>query len=357
MNYANRRKEVLKNLTDLDLPQILITDPFSIFYLTGIKINPYERFFALYIRSDGSLILFLNKLFKIPETDIPKVWIDDTDNVISIIGNYLMQKEEIGIDKTLPARFLLPLLEKYPLMHACLASSCVDNLRAIKDSDEQKLLKAASALDDKCMAGVRSFIHDGITEKQCSEYLSKEFYSNGPDVDNFGAIVAFGKNASDPHHSTGNTILRNNDCILIDMGCTLNGYYCDMTRTFFWHTISDKGREIYSVVKLANEKAESIIHPGIPINEIDAVARNIITKYGYGEFFTHRLGHFIGLECHEEGDISSTNCNIVQEGMCFSIEPGIYLPGDVGVRIEDLVMVTQSGCEILNHDSKELQVL
>ena len=130
-----------------------------------------------------------------------------------------------------------------------------------------------------------------------------------------------------------------------------------MTRTFFWKYADPEYVKIYDIVRRANETAESMVRAGVPLCEIDAAARNIISEAGYGEYFTHRLGHFIGMEEHEKGDVSSANTQKAQPGMIFSIEPGVYLPGRFGVRIEDLVIVTEDGCEILNHVDKGLRIL
>ncbi len=130
-----------------------------------------------------------------------------------------------------------------------------------------------------------------------------------------------------------------------------------MTRTFFYKKVSDEHRKVYEIVKKAQQAAIEAVKPGARYCDIDKVARDIITEAGYGEYFTHRLGHSIGIECHEYGDVSSANENVLKPGMVFSIEPGIYLEGDVGVRIEDLVMVTESGVEVLNSFTKELTII
>ena len=145
--------------------------------------------------------------------------------------------------------------------------------------------------------------------------------------------------------------------MLFDVGCIKDGYCSDMTRTFYYKKVSDKAREVYETVKKANEEAIKKVKAGVPLCELDLTARNIITEKGYGPNFTHRLGHFIGLGEHEYGDVSSVNETKAQAGMIFSIEPGIYLAGDTGVRIEDLVLVTEDSCEVLNHYSKELEII
>ena len=141
------------------------------------------------------------------------------------------------------------------------------------------------------------------------------------------------------------------------MGGIKDNYCSDMTRTVFWKQPSPKAREVFETVLEAQKRACALVKPGVRFCDIDAACRDYITEKGYGEFFTHRTGHHIGLECHEYGDISSINETKCEPGMIFSIEPGIYLPGELGVRIEDLVLVTEDGCEILNKLNKELVVI
>ena len=145
--------------------------------------------------------------------------------------------------------------------------------------------------------------------------------------------------------------------VLFDIGCIKDGYCSDMTRSFYFGSVSDAHREVYETVRAANEAAIAKVRPGVPLKELDLAARDLITDKGYGPYFTHRLGHFIGLSEHEYGDVSCVNETLAVPGMIFSIEPGIYLAGDTGVRIEDLVLVTEDGCEILNHYPKTLEIL
>ena len=141
------------------------------------------------------------------------------------------------------------------------------------------------------------------------------------------------------------------------MGCRVNDYCSDMTRTFFYQSVTEKQREVYEVVKRANLAAQAAMKPGMRFCDIDKVARDIITEAGYGPNFTHRLGHCIGIEVHDAGDVSAANQDVVEEGMIFSCEPGIYLPGEFGVRIEDLMLITRDGAMSLNKDSKELEII
>jgi len=182
--------------------------------------------------------------------------------------------------------------------------------------------------------------------------LAAQYAAEGCDSTAFLPIVSYGAHAADPHHEADQTRLKAGDCIVIDMGCRKNRYCSDMTRTFFCRAADPKYAAIHDLVREANELAESMLRPGVPLCDLDKAARDHISAAGYGEYFTHRLGHFIGQTEHEKGDVSATNTTLAKPGMIFSIEPGVYLPGEFGVRVEDLVLVTEDGCEILNHVDK-----
>lgn len=371
-DYLKRFESVKNEMSLQNIDALLISDPYSIFYLTGIFNEPYERFYALYIENDKN-ILFANRLFSVPIIDFEKtkqpyfetIWYADSDDVIKIISKNIINISVLGVDKILAAKFLIPLQKVNNKLKFELGSVCVDNARACKDKAEIEFMKESSRINDVVIQKAFDFIKPDITEKEVAEYINAQFLNEGADGPSFETIVSFGNNAANPHHSPDNTKLKEGDCILIDMGCIKNHYCSDMTRTNFYKSADEKSLQIHEIVRKANEKAESIIKPGVKFSDIDAAARNIITEAGYGEYFTHRLGHFCGQTDHEQGDVSSSNNEVTKPGMIFSIEPGIYLPKDdssknptgLGVRIEDLVLVTQSGCEILNHVDKKYKII
>ena len=218
-------------------------------------------------------------------------------------------------------------------------------------------MRISSAINDKAMAKFKDLIHEGISEKEVADQMLQIYLDLGADGYSFEPLVAFGANAADPHHSPDDTVVKPGDCVLFDVGCIKDGYCSDMTRTFYFKTVSDAHRKVYETAKTANETAISKIRPGVPLCQLDAAARDLISAEGWGPNFNHRLGHFIGLSEHEFGDVSSANTWQAKPGMIFSIEPGIYLTGDTGVRVEDLVLVTENGVEVLNHYPKELQII
>ena len=354
----NRIARIMQELEKTGISQMLIVDPMSIFYLTDVRNYPGERFYALLLRKDKTPVYFLNNLFTIPQdVGAEKVWYSDTDPVMEIVAPYIDHSTPLGVDKDLKARFLLPLMELNAAPAFVNTSLAVDTVRGIKDAEEQEKMREASRINDLAMAELKKLVHEGVTENEIADQLLDIYLSLGAEGFSFGPLVAFGANAADPHHGPDDTVLKDGDVVLFDVGCIKNGYCSDMTRSFYYKSITDEHRVIYEAVREANEAAIAKIKPGVPLKELDLAARDLITEKGYGPNFNHRLGHFIGLSEHEFGDVSSVNETLAVPGMIFSIEPGIYVTGDTGVRIEDLVLVTEDGCEVLNHFPKTLEVL
>ena len=348
--YEQRIKTVRRNLANRGLEQMLVCDPRSIHYLTGAFIEPGERFLGLIVGSDARPTLVLNALFAAPADAACTVRsFTDTDDPLAIVEGLCDADKPLGCDKNLPARFLLPLMERGAASGFVLASDAVDDARAIKDDTERELMRAASAANDAAMDRFRRLVHEGVTGQL--EAIYRELGAQGH---SFTPIVSFGANAADPHHEPDDTPLASGDVVLFDVGCRKGEYCSDMTRTFVFGEPSEKLREVHDTVRRANEAARKLVAPGVRFCDIDAAARSIIEEAGYGSYFTHRLGHQIGLDVHEPGDVSAAHDAPVQAGMVFSIEPGIYLPGEFGVRIEDLVLVTEDGCEVLNSYPREL---
>lgn len=356
---STRIETVLGNLAARGLSQALVCDPRSIQYLVGAYVDPGERFLGLLLRAGQERpTLFLNKLFTAPvgiEADV--VPFKDVDDPLALLAARCDADAPLGCDKNLPARFLIPLIERDAVAGFTLASDVVDDARALKDDRERQLMREASAANDAAMARFRELAREGVTEQQVAAQLEDIYRDLGASGHSFAPIVSFGANAADPHHEPDGTRLQKGDVVLFDVGCRKSEYCSDMTRTFFFGEPDDEQRRVYETVKRANEAGRAAVRPGARFCDIDAAARRIIEDAGYGPRFTHRLGHQIGLDVHEPGDVSSANEATAQPGMCFSIEPGIYLPGRFGVRIEDLVIVTDDGCEVLNSYPRELDIL
>lgn len=344
-----RLQKVLEQMEGDRLTQLLISDPSAIYYLTGQWVHPHERMLALYISVTGNHRLFINDLFTVQDDpDALLVRFSDVQDGVAVVAEHTDHSKPLGVDKDWPARFLLRLMELGGASAYQNASVCVDRVRACKDAQEQQLMRAASKLNDLCMEKVPGMLHEGVTEISVAQQIAALFTELGAEGMSFSPSVGFGANAAIGHHDPDETTLRAGDCVLIDMGCVKDGYCSDMTRTFFYKEASAAHKAVYDLVLAAHEAAEALVRPGVPLCELDHAARSVIAEAGYGAQFTHRLGHSIGFECHEWGDVSATNTDCAREGMIFSIEPGIYLQGDMGVRIENLVLVTADGFERLN---------
>ena len=336
MNQA-RLARVLRNMERDGLTQIVISSTASVYYLTGYWVEPMERMLALYIRADGTCRLFANALFALePQEGLELVLHQDSDEPTAALAAALLPGT-LGVDKAWPSKFLIALLAARP--------------------DVTPVLGSASQINDQVVEAAIAAVRAGAVESELAAYVEGLYRQHGADRSGEGQLVCFGPNGADPHHAPNGTVLRDGDIVVLDIFIPIRRYWCDMTRTVFFRSVSDEGRRVYETVKAANLAAEAVIRPGVPMKDIDRAARKLIEDAGYGPFFTHRLGHGCGLDCHEPPDNSASSPAVAEPGMVFSVEPGIYLPGKLGVRIEDLVLVTEDGCEVLNHASKELRVV
>lgn len=354
----DRIRRVLEKMEKKGITQLMVSDPLSIRFLTGIMVNPGERLYALLLRTNGKHTMFLNYLYYVSNTGFEEVWFSDMEDQIGILAANIDPTQTLGVDKTWPARFLIPLQERCPELKTVWGSDCVDDVRACKNEEEIAIMKEASKINDAVMEKVTDFIKEGMTEKEIADFIDNEFLKAGASGNSFDTIVCFGPNAADQHHGPSDTrTLKAGECVLIDMGCVWKGYCSDMTRTFYCKEAPAEQTEIHDIVREAVERAEAVIKPGVRFCDIDAQARDFIDEKGYSEYWKIRLGHFIGQEDHEYGDVSPINKNVAEPGMIFSIEPGIYLEGKYGVRIEDLVLVTEDGHELLNAVDKKWKIV
>ncbi len=226
--------------------------------------------------------------------------------------------------------------------------SIVEDKRVLKDSQEITKLRKATGITALALEHIRQFLVPGIKEIEIVAELERFIRYQGASSSAFDIIVAGGPNSSRPHHMSSERKLKDNELVLIDLGVDYQGYKSDLTRVFFLGKINVLARKVYDIVLGAQELAIKRIHPGAEMAEIDRVARAYIAKKGYGKYFTHNLGHGFGLEIHEEPRISGNEANAIKPGMTFTVEPGIYLPGKFGIRIEDMVLITRKGCEVLS---------
>ncbi len=350
-----RLAKLVSQLQKNHIDACILTDYYHLKYFIDCSIHTGERLLALLLDNKGKATLFVNALFTAKDSeDYEVVYYHDSSDPIQAMKEH-MEGKVIGIDNNWNAGFLLRLMEAYPANYVS-GSFMMAEIRSSKDEEEQKNMIEASKLNDEVMRRIKPYLKVGVSEREIHDKLVQLFYEVSGGPVSFDPIVAFGKNGGDPHHESDDTILQKGEAIIIDMGCYYKGYCSDMTRTFLQHG-NPEIEKIYDIVLRANTEAEKAIRLGMPLKDVDKVARDIITKAGYGPYFTHRLGHGIGIEVHEPYDVSESDEVLVKEGMCFSCEPGIYLAGVGGVRIEDLVIARADGALILNHYNKEKEYI
>lgn len=236
--------------------------------------------------------------------------------------------------------------------------SIVAQLRVKKSTDEIDLIRQASELAEGVLLDSKDALKAGVAERDVAAEIEYNFKRRGAEGTSFDTIALFGARSSLPHGMPGERTLKSGDITLFDLGCRRAGYCSDLTRTYIFGTIPDsRAEEIYGVVLDAQLAALQAIKPGVQGKDIDAVARERIADAGFGDFFGHGLGHGVGIEIHEAPRLNPRATETLEAGMVVTVEPGIYLPNEGGVRIEDLVVVTDTGCDILTRSSKELEVL
>jgi Xaa-Pro aminopeptidase len=223
----------------------------------------------------------------------------------------------------------------------------VEGLRQIKDNNELQKIKKAIMITLAAYRYIQKFLKPGIREIEIVGEIERFIHRHGARACAFEIIVASGPHAAYPHHVTSNRKLQNNEMVLIDMGVDYQGYKSDLTRTFFLGRIKPLANKVYTIVEQTQSHVVKLIRPGILSRELDAAARQYIWRQGYGPFFSHNLGHGVGLEIHEAPFLSSKSQTQLEAGMVFTVEPGIYLAGRLGVRIEDMVLVTDKGAQVL----------
>ena len=354
----NRVQKVVKEMRARGLSQLIITAPASVFYLTGKWVYPFERMLALYVNDKGETKLYGNRLFVLAgNVDADLVEFDDTDDCVKILADGVAPGI-IGIDKAWPAHFLIRLMEARPDVRPVVGSPAVDAARLIKDEEEQRLMRESSRKNDETIEATIRQLSRGMTELEVAKIYLKEAAARGASGPSFEPLVCYGPNCADPHHgSDDRTRLKDGDSVILDVGLTWQDYCSDMTRTVFCGEPTDEQKRVYELVRAANAAGRAAVRPGVPVSEVDRAARKVIEDAGYGKYFIHRTGHGIGLEEHEFPDVSATGTAVCTPGMCFSVEPGIYLPGKFGVRVEDLVIVTEDGCDTINAVLRELRVI
>ncbi|MGV3010116.1 M24 family metallopeptidase [Streptococcus thoraltensis] len=350
---------LLENLLKQDVAGAVVSDPVTINYLTGFASDPHERYMFLFLIADKQPLLFLPALDAARAKSVvnfPVVGYQDSENPWDKIKAVLPQTDftKVAVEfdnlnvtkfKGLETVFTGAFVNLTPL---------IQNMRLIKSEDEiNKMLIAGDWADKAVQIGFDNISLDK-TETDIIAQIEFELKKQGISKMSFETMVLTGNNAANPHGIPGTNKIENNALLLFDLGVETLGYTSDMTRTVAVGQPDQFKKDIYNLCLEAQLSAQEFIKPGVTASEVDAAARRVIEKAGYGEYFNHRLGHGLGMDVHEFPSIMEGNDMEIQEGMCFSVEPGIYIPGKVGVRIEDCGYVTKNGFETFTKTPKEL---
>lgn len=345
------------------LDAALITSPKHVYYLTGFYSDPHERFMGLVIPVEGEPTLIVPALDReaaaAKSTVQNMVTHTDVQNPYEVLQRALPAGvKQLGLEKGHMT------VERFEAISAVVEASRyadVDQplreMRLIKSAEEIARMKHAIRLIEDALQETVKKVKPGVTEKEIVAELEFQMKRLGAEGPSFDTMVLAGENAALPHGKPGNRQIREGELLLFDAGVAADGYVSDITRTFAVGQISEQMREIYETVLAANQAAIAAVRPGAAFADLDKTARDLIANKGYGEFFMHRLGHGLGMDVHEYPSIHGENKDELRPGMVFTIEPGIYLPGVGGVRIEDNVLVTEDGVEVLTSFPKELTVI
>ncbi|MFT8870810.1 MAG: Xaa-Pro peptidase family protein [Sporolactobacillus sp.] len=363
---TKKLEQIRQWLTAHDGCAAYVADPTNIFYLTGFFCNPHERFLGLFIFPENEPFLVCPQL----ETEKAHAsafnheiigYADDQDPwqaVQRAVSKHRTPGRTIYIEpSTLPYQKALCITRVLPEKTLGSLEELLASMRQIKDSKALDAMKKAGKLADYAVKLGVEAIKKGRTEAAIVAEIEHELAKQGYSQMAFETMVLAGTNSAEPHGVPGTRQIREGDFVLFDLGVVVDGYCSDITRTVSYKFVSDEQRRIYETTLQANLAAIAAAHAGMRIGDLDRVARELIAEAGYGDYFTHRLGHGLGLGEHEGPSMSSDNDSLLKEGMVITIEPGIYMPGVGGVRIEDDIYIGKSGVELLTHYPKDLQIL
>lgn len=341
---------------DKDMEALLVTDPYNMRYLSGFR--------------GGEGVLYISRNCRILITDSRYTEAARQESSFTVmecsaargttdILKEVLQREEVHRLGYEDEAMLCVTFRRYQEAFSEIAQwiplgKSLNKLRQIKTKNEIDCLRQAEAIGDMAFEKILNMIRPGMSELDIQAELEYQMMKGGASGTSFDTIVASGVHSSMPHAIPTNRKVEFGDFITMDFGCRYQGYCSDMTRTIVLGKANEKQKEIYQLVLKANRVTESLLHPGMICREVDKIARDIITDGGYGEYFGHGLGHSVGLEIHESPACNTRDTTVLAPNMIMTVEPGIYLPAFGGVRIEDMVVITEKGYENLSHSAKEL---
>ncbi|MBF8189500.1 aminopeptidase P family protein [Nonomuraea sp. K274] len=364
MYPVSRLAAVQEATAKAGLDALLLTPGPDLRYVSGYEAKPSERLTCLVVPASGEPYLMVPRL-EVPGAQASPAarlglefagW-DETDDPYAIAAARLGRVGRVGLADRMWAMSSLRFREVLPDAEQVLAGSVLGELRMRKSPAEVAALRAAGEAIDSVHRRVPEFLRAGRTEREVGRDIAEAILASGHETVDF-VIVASGPNGASPHHGVSDRVIQAGEPVVVDIGGRLpTGYCSDSTRTYSVGEPPAEFAASYEVLRRAQEAACAAVRPGVPCESIDATARDIIAEAGHGDHFIHRTGHGIGLETHEEPYIVSGNGAPMEPGFAFSVEPGIYLPGRHGARIEDILVCTDSGGERLNDTPRELVIV
>jgi Xaa-Pro dipeptidase len=362
MRLSRKIGQVTAGMKERGMDLLLIGTGTDLEYLTGLSSMACARFKALAILSDGRHFFICPKLYyeetreAMGEGETILVW-DDAEGFLKAFREagqiYGLKKSNIGVSDVIRAVDAIAIKAETGA-ELLDGTGVMEAVRQIKDQDEVECLKGAARLADSVFEDIVGFIRPGMTEGNIARRIKELFEDKGAGGLAFNPIVASGPNSSRPHYNDDKGVIQENDIIVLDFGCRYKGYCSDISRTVFVGKPSPEQERIYDIVLRANSEAELLVRQGVTAGAVDRTARDLISQAGYGRYFLSRTGHGIGMAVHEAPYIREGNDVVLENGMAFSVEPGIYLPGKFGMRIEDIVLVEEGKGNALNKVTKEM---
>jgi Xaa-Pro aminopeptidase len=356
---------VRRSLERIDAAAVVFGLSANMRYLTGFSDEPGERMLALVVPRDGEPTMIVPELYAdqvrafAPACNM-RVWGDGEDPT-SIVGDVAQELEaqtgRLLLDNTLWTAIALPWERAFPGRDVGLASEIMTELRMRKIPEEIDCMQRAGEITDRALEDALSRPIGGRTELELARHLEWAMLDRGADGVAFETLVASGSNSAFPHYRAGQRRIESGDVVIMDFGCRVGGYCSDITRTVTCGEVSAEVNDAYDVVREAHATARDHAERGVPAQEVDRAARRVLAEAGYGDAFCHRTGHGVGLDVHEPPYIVEGNSTNLEPGMAFSIEPGVYFSGSFGVRLEDVVIVTEGGAKPLTEAPRELRAV
>jgi Xaa-Pro dipeptidase len=360
--HKQRIERLQKALADAGVDAYFAATPSAMDYVVGFREGGGERMMLVGVAPDRPVEMLTPALSHTQATELTgltavNTWSDGEDpgKAFGVLAErWGLRSAVVAVDEFMPAAYLIRMQEALPAALFKSAEPIMEACRGRKTAEEVALLEAAGKIADTAYPAGLAVLREGATERQVGIAIQQACHAQGAPAG--VGIVGAGPNGAKPHHETGERKIQRGDVVIMDYGATYKGYQADITRTACCGPASEEAKKVYRIVRDAFYAGREAAKPGVACQEVDRAARRVIDAAGYGEFFCHRVGHGIGLAGHEPPYMVEGNTTLLQEGHTFSVEPGIYLPGKFGVRIENIVAITADGCRSLNAEPKpELQ--